>query len=149
MHKDGIVWLLPLFYAFHLIEEYYGGEGLPSWLSDVFSVNLSQTDFLAINAVAFTIVLLIAILHAYIRKIHFIVAVVGIVFFLNGIIHTLSSLFTMTYSPGMISGILLYIPLGILIYRFIFSQMEPARIKKCILLAALIHILVAVLAFTV
>jgi len=45
----------------------------------------------------------------------------------NGIVHALLSLFTLTYSPGTISGLLLFIPLGIIIFNRIMPQLRKAE----------------------
>lgn len=46
-----LAWLLPATYLIHLLEEYFGGEGFPVWLSRFMNANLSAADFLLINGI--------------------------------------------------------------------------------------------------
>ena len=144
-----MVWLLPLSYTCHLFEEYYGGMGFSQWFSETFSVQLSDIDFLTINSVAMSVVIILSAIHFFDRKIYFVFCTISCVFFLNAIIHLFSCLFTMTYSPGVITGLLFYVPIGIIVYKQVFPQVKPQNRKLVFIAAALIHVVVAVIAFTI
>lgn len=48
-----ITWLLPFAYLLHLLDEYFMGAGLAKWISGLFKVNLSVSDFIVINSIGF------------------------------------------------------------------------------------------------
>ena len=49
-------WLFPLTYLLHLSEEFWGGEGFPSWISRVAGAHFSNQDFLTLNAIGLVMV---------------------------------------------------------------------------------------------
>jgi len=120
MTPKHIAWFLPAAYLIHLADEYFSGEGFHNWFSGMFNVSLSLNDFIIINAFGFSAVILITVLYTLNKVSHFIIAVIGSLFFINGIIHIAASILTLSYSPGTISGLLVYLPLGLLMYKKIF-----------------------------
>ena len=102
-----IAWFLPAAYLLHLLDEYFTGAGFAGWFSGLFKAGLSESNFIVINAVGFTAVLVIAILCTLGKANNFVLAVVGSMFFINGIIHPLVSILTATFSPGTITGVII------------------------------------------
>ena len=144
-----IAWFLPAAYLLHLIEEYFGGEGFYSWFSSLLNVDLSSLDFIVINSFGFTITLIIVILYNLNKVSNFLIAALGSLFFINGIIHLLASIFTASYSPGIITGIIIYLPLGVLVFKKIFPLLpEDQRILSFIAGVA-VQIIVALIAFII
>jgi len=90
-----IGWLIPLVYLFHLADEYF--TGFPNWFSGTFKVNLSLDDFIIINSIGFSATIIITFLYTFDKVNSFIIASLGTLFFINGIIHILSSIFTLSY----------------------------------------------------
>jgi hypothetical protein len=105
-------WLFPATYAVHILEEWRGGEGFPAWFSRVIGVELSVERFLALNAFALAGMTLGVALAVLFRRMHWLVVGFGAVVVLNGLAHVAASVVTRSYSPGVVSGALLWLPLG-------------------------------------
>ena len=144
-----IVWLLPFAYLLHLCDEYFSGEGFAKWFSGLFEVSLSINDFIIINLFGFAATLLIAILYSFKRINNFIIAALAALFFVNGLIHLAASIFTLSYSPGTITGVILYLPLGVLIFKNIFPLLPEEQRSLSVFTGAAIQILVAVIALSI
>ena len=105
-------WLFPATYAVHVVEEWRGGEGFPAWFSRVMGVELSVERFLALNAYALAGMTLGVVLAALFRQMRWLLVGFGGVVLLNGLAHLAASVATSSYSPGVVSGALLWLPLG-------------------------------------
>jgi len=114
LSPNQIAWLLPISIFIHQIEEYFGE--FPIWYSNLLNVQLSNPDFLIINGIGLFIFTAFALSYFF-NKNNLILVAMGTLVFVNGIIHLALSVFTFTYSPGTISGVVLLIPLGIVIYK--------------------------------
>ena len=142
-----IAWLLPLAYFFHLADEYV--TGFPGWFSGIFKVELSLNDFIAINVFGFTATIIIVILYSFNKVNSFVIATLGVLFFVNGIIHIVATIFTVSYSPGTISGLIFYLPLGYLVYKSIFPLLPEKQRSFSVVVGIFVQIIVAVVAFSI
>jgi hypothetical protein len=149
LNTKHIAWLLPVAYLLHLTEEYFGGEGFYSWFSGMLNVELSSTDFIVINAFGFATTLIIVILYSLDKVGNFLIAALGSLLFVNGIIHLLASLFTVTYSPGTITGIIIYLPLGVVVFKKIFPLLPEDQRILSFIAGVSVQIIVALIAFSV
>lgn len=106
------VWLFPITYLIHLGEEYFGGEGFAAWINRVAGANFSVRDFLVLNAIG---LMFMSVGVVLIRKNSWRWLLVGLsgVVAINGLLHFFGSLLTRSYSPGLISGVLCWLPLGL------------------------------------
>jgi len=118
-------WMLPIFYLIHLLEEFYAGIGLPAWLSNVFNAELSNQDFILINVFGLAIMILNALLTSFGKGKDLMLIALTTLLFMNGFIHLIASGLTWSYNPGVVSGTLVYIPLG-----FIFFKKKKAFSKE-------------------
>lgn len=105
-------WLLPASYAAHVVEEWRGGEGFPAWFSRVTGAELSVEKFLALNVAALAGMTLGVALVARYRKLRWLLVGFAAVELLNALAHVAASAATRSYSPGLVSGALLWLPLG-------------------------------------
>lgn len=118
--------LLPTTLLVHQLEEYLGS--FPRWYSDLLNADLSNQDFLMINSIGLILITILSLSYLF-NKNNMILVVLGTLVFVNGIVHLLLSMFTFSYSPGTISGVVLFLPLGIIIFRQILPQLlEGERI---------------------
>jgi hypothetical protein len=131
------------------LDEHLSAEGLPNWISGVFNISLSTDDFIVINSIGFAAVLVIITLYSLDKIGHFFPAALGILFFTNGALHLIVSIFTASLSPGTISGALLYIPLGVLIFRRVFPALNEVQCSLAIVTGIIIQIIVSVVAFNI
>ncbi len=144
-----IVWFIPPAYLLHLLDEYFLGVGLPDWFSGVFKVGFSLSDFIIINSIGFASTIVIAVLYRMGKVNDFIIAAMGTLFFVNGIIHLVASVLTATYSPGTITGLIIYLPLGFLIFKIIFPFLPEQKRSLSIAVGIIVHIIVSVVAFNI
>jgi len=142
-----IAWFLPIAYLFHLADEYF--TGFPGWFSGIFKVDLSLNDFIIINSFGFTTTVVATALYSLNKLNDSVVVVLGTLFFVNGVVHIAATIFTASYSPGTLSACLLYLPLGYLIYKKIFSLLTYRQKSLSIAAGFFIQIIVAIIALSV
>jgi hypothetical protein len=119
-----IAWLLPASILVHQLEEYFGY--FPLWFSNLLDAQLSNKDFIVGNGIAICIFTIVALSYLF-NKNNLILVALGTIVFVNGMVHLLLSIFTFSYSPGTISGVVLFIPLGLLIYKRILPQLRKGE----------------------
>lgn len=144
-----LVWILPIVYIFHLIEEYFGGEGLPLWLSEFIKAEISNLVFIIINSIALTIVVVFAFIYSFIKQINVLFLALITLFFVNGLLHLFLSIYTFSYSPGTITGVILYLPMGIYLYKLLRPELTNSQRSTGITLGIVLHILVVLIAWNI
>ena len=140
----GLLWPFVPAYAIHVAEEWFGG--FMTWVAQVAGSAMSDTGFLAINAVA--MLLLVAAVRAASRAdSHGWMAVaIATVFLINTVTHVAGAVLTRSYAPGLISAVVLYVPLGSLTMIRAFDQAPRAAIARGMIVGAVLHALVFVIA---
>ncbi len=106
------VWLFPFTAVAHIAEEYWAGQGFPAWISQYAETPLTENLFLILTAAGLfgmTVCVLIARLEPGATGLLIALATIQLV---NGIAHLGASLWTASYSPGVFTGLLLWVPLG-------------------------------------
>lgn len=139
--------LLPLAYLAHLCEEWWGGEGFVAWTQHALGAGVSPVRFLVLNGIAGP--LFLAGTVAGIRSPRFawcLVAFASLVV-LNGLLHALATLAFASYSPGVVTGLLLYLPIGGLVLRDGLGRMPTETFRLAVMAGVAVHAVVAVVAF--
>lgn len=127
------VWLFPLTYGAHLCEEIWGGDGFPAWLAHVRGTPLPWRSFVVLNAIGFTIMCM-AVLAIHRRpQLRQLLGVLGAIVCTNAILHVIGTVATHRYSPGLVTGTVLWLPLGSwalrgVVKRFGIAALGPAII---------------------
>ena len=122
---DGtLAWLFPATYAVHIGEEYLGG--FPRWFSRTFDARLKNPGFIAINAVGFTLISVAALGARASPELRGLLPALATAVMVNGSLHVILSVLTRSYSPGAVSGLVLWIPLGALTLHACWSVL-PRR----------------------
>jgi Protein of unknown function with HXXEE motif len=106
------LWLFPVTYVIHIAEEYWGGEGYPAYLLRLRGVHLSPTRFLIDQSLGLALVIAGVILARHFKWPRFLLTVLGALVLSNGITHTLTAFFHPGYGPGLVSSMIIWIPLG-------------------------------------
>jgi len=106
------IWLLPLAYALHVIEEAYGGSGLIGWMSARGGPRLSMAAFLGVNLAGFSLTAAAAWAARMRAAWLWLMPAAGSILFMNGLSHVAASIASRHYVSGMWTGIAIYIPLG-------------------------------------
>jgi hypothetical protein len=111
------VWLFPASYALHLSEEYFAAGGFPRWAHRTLALDFSDAEFVAWNVFALVLMIVAAWLVSRDPKFRFIEIALAIAVLGNVVAHVLGSLITWTYSPGLVTGVCLWIPFGVVRLR--------------------------------
>ena len=121
------LWLFPVAYVIHAIEEFFGGAGLPLTPHRMRGFNMTPVQFIVANGTA----LLCLIFGLYIARRrgfpHLLLLIIGSVFLVNGLLHVLTVLRTHAYTPGFITSPLIFIPLGVYTLYRLKGDMSLAR----------------------
>jgi hypothetical protein len=141
-----IAWLLPAAILVHQLEEYFGH--FPIWYSDLLNVQLSNQDFIVINTVGLFVFSVLSLSYLF-NKNNLILVALGTLVFVNGLMHPLISIFTFSYSPGTISSVVLFIPLGLIIYKRIWPQLHRGEGIVATVIGILIILTASIIAINI
>ncbi len=137
--------LLPLALTMHILEEWFGG--FTDWARFNLDLNIDAGQFLFINLIGlvlFTIGATFAYREPRAAWIGVsLTALVG----LNAILHAGLSVAVGVYSPGTITGLVLYLPLSVIIFRWAVGHLPGRVVGGAIFFGIGIH-LVATLSAT-
>ena len=106
------LWLFPFPYLVHILEESFAGERFDVWIRRVIRRSLSPRMFLTLYAL-FIIAMTAAIAALRAGHAPWLLPALGTITTLNGLGHAAGAIATRRYSPGLLSGMLLRLPLGI------------------------------------
>ena len=134
--------LLPAAYAVHLVEEWFGGEGLLAWTARIKAEPLDEGIFFLLNGFTFPLVLATTLLAIVYPRLSWVPTAWGAVFLVNGVLHLLGSAATASYFPGVVTGSLLYLPLGWLALSTGYRQETPSTFGRAVALGVGYHALV-------
>jgi len=138
--------LFPATYLIHIAEEYWAGEGFYNWISRVAGGNLTAERFLALNAVAWVVMLTLCLLAAIYPEMRVIVIAFATVTLLNGLAHISGTAITLSYSPGLISGLFVWIPLGAATLYHNHTCTRRAHFNLGVIVGLALHAIVAIVA---
>jgi hypothetical protein len=141
-------WLmLPASYLAHLCEEWWGGEGFASWTARVVGAPVSETRFIVVNSIAAPVFVLATVLAITKPKWAWFIVTLGTIVLINGLVHLLGAAGSRSYSPGVITGTVLYLPLGILALRLGRRRLFDTTFWAAVAVGVVIHAMVAIIAF--
>ena len=144
------VWVFPPTYAVHLVEEYLAGGGFPRWAERTLLVRFSNTEFVAWNAFALVLMCVAAWLVSRDPKFRFIEVALAVAVLGNVVAHLVGSLLTWTYSPGLVTAVVIWAPFGALRLRSaVGASTHYARIGGASLGFAVVLVTLAVVGLSV
>ena len=132
----------------HQCEEWWGGPGFSAWAQATLGVDLTPARFLVINAIGlllFTAGMIGAIRSA---RLAWLVVTISALLVLNGTIHVLATAAFATYSPGTLTGALLYLPLGGLALFSMFHSLPRPVYWRAVFAGIAIHALATLAALS-
>jgi hypothetical protein len=141
-----IAWLLPVTLLAHQLEEYF--YQFPLWYSNLLNTKLSNQEWILINVVGLFIISIVSLSYLFNTN-KLILVALGTLVFVNGIVHLLLSIFTFSYSPGTISGVILFIPLGIIIFKKISPQLHSGERIIAIVTGIVVLFIVSMIAINI
>ena len=129
--------LLPVAFALHVAEEWFAG--FVDWARLVLDINIEAERFLAINMVGL-VLFVIGCTSAYReRRVAWIGVSLAALVGVNAVAHTALSVFVGEYSPGTITGLLLYVPMSIIILRWAVIHLSRGVVSGAVLFGIGIH----------
>lgn len=131
--------LFPVTYFFHILEEYYGGEGYSTYLLRLRGIHLSPTRFLLVQTIGLTLMIVGIILARRLRFPNQLTVILGAVTLVNGLTHVILSLGYWEYVPGLITSVILWIPLGLATLVGLKPTMRESRFWLCITIGIVIN----------
>ena len=142
----GLLWLFVPAYAAHVCEEWIGG--FPQWIGTIVGRPLPTGAFVSVNAVGFLLV--VAGIRAATREERFgwIAVALATIALVNTLAHAAGAALAGAYSPGLITAVVLYVPLGSLTLIRAVDQAPHRQLTRGIVAGLLIHAGVFFLAFT-
>ena len=140
-----LLWLFVAAYAIHVAEEWFAG--FPGWVQQIAGRALPAEAFVVINAVA--MVMLIAAIRSATRseRSGWMAVAVAMIALVNTAAHAGGAALTRSYAPGLISAVILYVPLGSLTMMRAVDQADRSQLTRGIVMGLALHALVFVLAF--
>jgi hypothetical protein len=141
----GLLWPFVPAYVIHVAEEWFAG--FPLWLTRIVGRPLPDAAFLLINAVA--LVAMIAAIRAATRAEHngWIGVAIATIALVNTLAHAAGAALTHSYAPGLVSAVVLYVPLGSLAMIRAFEQAPRAQLERGLIAGVLLHAVVFLVAF--
>lgn len=131
------LWLFPLAYFLHIIEEIKGVGH---------EINLSLDVFLILSAAAWLLMICGIVLAQRFGFPNFMGVCLGSTFFLNGLWHIFHSLTQRGYDAGLISGIVIFIPLGLATLISLRNSMRVQRYVVGVVVGMVIQTIATILA---
>jgi hypothetical protein len=141
-------WLFPLTYLVHIAEEYWGGAGFYRWIARVVGAELSGQTFLNLNAIFWVVMTVIVASALWTRAADWLVVALGAIVLINGLAHAIGSVITQSYSPGLVSGLCLWIPLGVWTLQRAWRCGQRTTLQTGILAGLILHGLVSLTAIS-
>lgn len=107
------LWLFPVTYVAHAVEEIWAGGGYAAWISSLSGQPITDIELLVIHvALIVGMSAVVALVQARQRFCWSIVAF-AVVVTGNTLMHAVSTWLTRSYSPGLVTGLVLWSPLGV------------------------------------
>ena len=133
-------------YAAHVLEEWRGGEGFPAWFSRVMGARLTEERFLGLNKSALVgMVIGVALAYAF-RELRWLFVSFATAVTINGLAHIVASIVTRSYSPGLFTGTLIWLPLGVSVIAAGRKAMSRRAFVAGLVVGAAIHTAVTLFA---
>ena len=139
--------LLPASYLLHLVEEWFGGVGFAAWTERALGQPVSTTRFLILNAVVWPSFAALTLAAIKRPAVAWFLTSFGTIVVINALLHGLGTVASASYSPGLVTGLLLYLPLGSLAIRRGRQELPAGAFARAVFLGVAAHIVVALIAF--
>jgi len=131
--------VLPAAYVFHVIEEAFAGHGLMKWMADGGGVNLSVGAFLGVNVIGISLLCLAAWAARRWKFWQWPLVSGAAIFITNGIWHLAVCMATRSYVPGVLTGLIFYVPIGVILLIRLRRVMSLRVFVSAIVIGFVIH----------
>jgi Protein of unknown function with HXXEE motif len=141
----GLLWPFAPAFAIHVAEEWFAG--FTTWVAQIAGRPMPDRAFLAINAIAMLLLLIGIRAASRSESKGWIAVAIAAIVLINTVSHMAGAVLTQSYAPGLISAVVLYVPLGSLTLIRAIDQSARGTVSKGVAAATAIHGLVFVVAF--
>lgn len=131
-------WLFPLTYFIHIVEEYFVGGGYSAYLRTFRGVELAEHYFLISHVIGLALMLLGLWLAGRYGFPHLMVVILSGTFIANSLVHLVSATIHQSYVPGLVSSLLLWLPLGFATLFKTYGRMNSSRFTLGIIAGVII-----------
>ena len=141
-------WLFPITYVIHIAEELYGGEGYSAYLERLRGIHITHGKFMLAQGVGL-VLMVFGILVA--RRLNFpnlFNVVLGTTVLVNSLTHTVQTFYHGEYVPGLVTGLLIWLPLGLATLVRFKKALSTRRYLLAIALGIGINVLIELLIAT-
>ena len=133
------LWIFPLAYLLHVFEEFRS-------VGPSHGINVSLRTFLLLSTIAWLLMTCGIVLAHRFGFPHFMGVCLGATVFLNGLSHIINSLVYGRYDAGLISGTVIFIPLGLATLINLRNSMRRQRYIVGLLLGVVIQAIALIIA---
>lgn len=143
-----IYWQLAflLTYLFHIAEEYWGGGGYSAYLLKSHFVEMSPARFLALQSLGMFLMFAGVAISMPLSFPITMLTIIAAIVLANALVHGARSLSGRTYTPGLITAILLWLPLGAGWLFSAWNVMPGGRFLFAVMIGVSISLLVEIIA---
>lgn len=139
--------LFPLTYLAHVAEEYWAGGGYCDYLLKSYSVELSERRFLALQTLGLSLMSLGIILGIILGFPLTMIAILSVIVIGNALVHVFRSVHRRIYSPGLITAIALWLPLGSISLITVWPNTSTARLLVALFVGVVANWIVELISF--
>ena len=138
-------WLFPLTYLIHIAEEYWGGEGYAAYIMRVRGVELTNARFLLAQGLGIIFMAAGILLARRFNFSHMMLIIMASIVLVNGLTHTMTSVSSRAYGPGLLSSLLIWIPFSIVCLIYFRNSISRKRYLLAITIGLGVNVLVFVI----
>ena len=127
---SGSAWatLFPVTYLVHIAEEYLCGGGFPQYMVKYYHEEMTEARFVILQLIGLIAMILGLWLSARLRFPKTMLVIMASVVAMNGAVHLIRSAANVRYEPGLITGLALWLPLGLTTVYLNRAEMSSARL---------------------
>ena len=129
--EAGYLWIFAAVFVIHLIEEFWGGTRSPD-PDKLHGLDLSRGGFIRANLVVLILFAGIIVLALKLGFPQFLLVALATLALINGAGHLVTSVRNTSYSSGLVTGLLIFLPLGVFTLIRLEPKMSTLRFSKAI-----------------
>jgi hypothetical protein len=140
-HDPVLLYLYPATYSLHLLEEWFATAPIVHWGLSA-TRPLAALSFLGANAAGLLLMILGIHLVRSDARFHWVVAALATAVILNTAGHVVGSIAIRGYAAGLITAVILWIPLGLLTLLRVWDQASSRTLGAGLLVGVVIEVVV-------
>lgn len=121
------LWLYPATYLLHIAEEYWGGTGYIAHLAKTKGVVFTPLRFFSLTIFGWVLMVVGVILADRCKFPQLLLVIFGTLVLGHVLSHTVSRVRTAKYNPGLLTGLLIWLPLGAITLVQLQGSMSGGR----------------------